>query len=626
MDQDNQAVLKKAVSLLKEGRAQQAQQILADLALKNPQDPQVWFLLAYALPQRDRKIYALKQTLKLQPGHEKARQMLAKLESAPPPTADTPQPPAQSTQEEPVLRAASTSPANQQVVSPFQIDDSAAPEGEQPKRARSKLNPLWFIGGGLLIGIIAVGAFLAFGGGLESLFGLAQAPTDTPAATTVQQTTPLAGLTMLPTWTVTITSTQTDIPTPTPTPLSTETPTPLPLPAETRAEIALIQQQVEGLRSLSPAQDINNEIMPKVKLKLLMLDIFVDEAYLASLDDEQIIMKTLGFMDHDYDLVNETLNSRADGIGGFYEPDTNWIHVIGIGFDGMEKWIYAHEYAHALQDEHFDLTSLGVYPYCEKALQACLATRALVEGEAEVVQEMWLENYPPELTINDYYNFDKSTPLFQGEPPPPYYGMNAYFPYSFGYEFASYLYQRGGWNQLNQAYQRLPSTTEQIMHPQKYLSNSGAIPVNDPDIIQALTPSWRLLRRDALGEWETFLLLGYAARSEAQRPEQEAFEAAEGWGGDTYQIYYHDDNKQAVLAAHWSWDTSADAGEFYASFKASLNGRFQNAVIDGPGGGDCWLYEGRFSCIYTAGRDVLWMLAPELGILESIKALFPQFP
>ena len=46
----------------------------------------------------------------------------------------------------------------------------------------------------------------------------------------------------------------------------------------------MIQEQVESIRNLSPAQDIKNEIMPKIKLKLIMLDLFIDDEFLASLE------------------------------------------------------------------------------------------------------------------------------------------------------------------------------------------------------------------------------------------------------------------------------------------------------------------------------------------------------
>ena len=87
----------------------------------------------------------------------------------------------------------------------------------------------------------------------------------------------------------------------------------------------------------------------------------------------------------------------------------------------------------------------------------------------------------------------------------------------------------GGWDLVDFAYQRrLPATTEQILHPEKYLEDEGALPV--PDILDP-GPGWEKVDGGTVGEFFTREIL----RQDAE--EVGADEAAEGWGGDRYEFF-----------------------------------------------------------------------------------------
>jgi len=623
MDDAINQELKKAIELIRAGKRADAVPILAEVLHHAPKNTTAWYLLGYVLDDLKQKVFAFEQVLKLDPGHEKAKAHLAKLREIP--SAPSP---------EPVPEPAPTPPEK---VPPF-IEEGQEPpqkatpsqekDKEEPKRRSRRLSPVAVFGGLVLcLGILAV-AFLGANGIIDIPL-LAQNPVggDNGAATSPSPT-PSPQATLPATWTPQPSSTPRPTGLPTDTPPPTNTSTPFPLPPDTLAEMDLIQKQVAVLRDLSLAEDVNTEIMPKLKLRYLTYDLFLTDAYLASLPDEGRVLAALGFIDAGYDITEPKANDIVDFIGGLYVPEEKKINVIGTGFYGIEKYIYAHEYTHALQDQHFDLNGLGVYPECIKPEQTCLAIRALVEGEADYVQNLWLLQFPPEFELNDILRFNPPSRLFQqdAQPPPPYFGMESMFPYLLGHDFVDYLYQQGGWEAVNQAYKDLPTTTEQILHPEKYMSGEGMVAVNDPNLSEILGPPWRLLKQDALGEWESYLLLGYGSEPNAQLFDDIASIAAEGWEGDSYQVYYNDETDQSLLTAHWIWESTTDTGEFYTALKDSLAGRFMYAAVDGPGNGDCWFYQGQFSCIYKTSLDVLWLYAPDLTILEQLKAQFPQYP
>ena len=135
---------------------------------------------------------------------------------------------------------------------------------------------------------------------------------------------------------------------------------------------------------------------------------------------------------------------------------------------------------------------------------------------------------------------------------------------------------------VNLAYETLPQTTEQILHPAKYQIREKAKPVEVPELHGILVDSWRLLASDSLGELGTEMILGYGSNRLAQIDPAIAVEAAAGWGGDHYQIFYKGTTNGKVLAATWVWDTRTDADQFWIALDAYLNLRYRKNRVDHP--------------------------------------------
>jgi hypothetical protein len=432
-----------------------------------------------------------------------------------------------------------------------------------------------------------------------------------------------------PTWTPAAgqSTTGTQEPNQVPSASPTIIPTALPLPEDTVAEMMVIEEQIRAVRNLPGPLNVEREILPNIKLRQIMEAQLISDEILAQLKNDEIVLRALGFINDNYDLTQAFLNSLGDALGGFYEPDENKIHLLGSSFEGVEKYIYAHEYSHAIQDANFDLNSLGYYPSCTKPFQACLAAQALVEGDATLVDQLWLDQYPPEEGLNDILDYQPPTTLFQGEAEPPYFAMNTLFTYEYGLSFVNYLYENGGWNGVNRAYAVLPETTEQVLHPVKYQQREAPLFLDHPDLSPVFRDEWEFIHQDSLGEWESYLLLAFNDHTDARRPEEEAVVAAEGWGADETRVYYNPAINDVFLSVYWIWDTTEEASQFYNSLQASLSTRFGTNEVDGPGeSGICWFYTQQMSCLYQNEQQVLWLYSDNPEILEAAKAKFTKFP
>ena len=60
------------------------------------------------------------------------------------------------------------------------------------------------------------------------------------------------------------------------------------------------------------------------------------------------------------------------------------------------------------------------------------------------------------------------------------------FPYQEGAAWTRALYRRGGWEQVSKAFNELPQSTEQILHPEKYFAHEAPMKVSLRDIAPLL--------------------------------------------------------------------------------------------------------------------------------------------
>ena len=123
----------------------------------------------------------------------------------------------------------------------------------------------------------------------------------------------------------------------------------------------------------------------------------------------------------------------------------------------------------------------------------------------------------------------------------------------------------GSWKLVDYALDsRPPATTEQVLHPRKYIDDERPSAVRI-DGAPLRADGWRRIDADVFGELPTSQLLELGADRDAARA------AAAGWDGDRYELWRRDVapgdceypcRAELVLVAVWAFDTAADATEF----------------------------------------------------------------
>src|SRR5262249_21198230 len=105
------------------------------------------------------------------------------------------------------------------------------------------------------------------------------------------------------------------------------------------------------------------------------------------------------------------------------------------------------------------------------------------------------------------------------------------FPYFYGAGFVQEMLKHGSWERLDKAWQTLAASSEQNMHPEKYLAGDRPIKIDLANLSTALGQDWKRLETDVNGEFGYQMILNeFINKDEAQV-------AAAGWGGDKYATY-----------------------------------------------------------------------------------------
>ncbi len=132
------------------------------------------------------------------------------------------------------------------------------------------------------------------------------------------------------------------------------------------------------------------------------------------------------------------------------------------------------------------------------------------------------------------------------------------FPYVFGPPFVSRLLATGGQAMVDETFASPPRTTEQLMHPERFLAGDGPRSVSLP-----AAGAGHVLDQGVLGELGLAQVL-HPLGSAAVR-------AAEGWGGDRYVAW--DEGTRTCVRANVVMDTQRDTAELVSAMEALASKR-----------------------------------------------------
>ena len=319
-----------------------------------------------------------------------------------------------------------------------------------------------------------------------------------------------------------------------------------------------------------------------------------------SMPDEKLlaIQKTMaktGLIPKELVLKELLVDFYSQAVAAYYDPEKKELYVIDrtevkeksplAALNDMmmkmmgvkEGHMYCvHELTHALQDQHFDLQTMPMD--LEDQDDEVTAVKSLVEGEANLVMYGYLGEKMNmdadgffEMSGGQLFDSNQQSGSETVDKAPAILREGAMFPYTVGLRFCHEVKKSGGWEALSKVYDDLPSSTEMIIHPEKYLG--------DRDFPQAVKVSglgealegWTELSHNVMGEFQTQVLFRTVMPGVKKASVKTV---CAGWDGDYYAVYERPKDGRLLLVWVSTWDTEADAKEFATAYKKLLGKKY----------------------------------------------------
>ena len=320
-----------------------------------------------------------------------------------------------------------------------------------------------------------------------------------------------------------------------------------------------IEQATSELRGLPFKGPVHYKMIERVQLRDFLVKRFKQQYTDQQMRDYGRSLAAFGLVPDGTDLMNTIVAMYDEQVGAFYVPEERSLYTFKdlTWSGGLDRMLLSHELTHVLQDQNYDLTTFALRVKDNDDL--ALAATALIEGDATLLMtRYYAENVDPTHMLSDLTAMlgQNTAKLAQA---PPYLRELLLFPYTQGQQFASALFAAGGTDALNDAFRHPPTTTQQILHPDKFMHDRRD--PQPPPVPAIDAPDWRLIGENVLGE--------FGLRSLLEQPLGlfESQQIAQGWAGDHYRVYEHGPGGATGLIWITDWDSEPDAAAFQDAYR-----------------------------------------------------------
>jgi len=374
--------------------------------------------------------------------------------------------------------------------------------------------------------------------------------------------------------------------------------------SERRAVLARTKARVEAIRGLEFTGAVSLRVISRAEYRNRSSGSGGESGTEAYRSWNNQVWEALFIVDEGTDVGEAFESAFGVAVLGFY-ADGEIVIVSDSETPTIDTRTLTHELVHALQGERGWLRST-------RATQdGRLARSGLVEGDANYVQARYEERCGVEWTCLE-------RPSRQGRAGEFNRGLllTVLAPYVEGPDLVGSL-RRRGWDAVDRAYGRLPETTEQVIHPEKY-------PDEEPmrvTVADRSSAEWRRFdvdpAADRVGEASIYAMF-WANGVTGDHPQYRYdHPLSAGWDGDAVVPYTN--GSAAGYVWRTVWDTERDAREFVEGYHELL--RSHDATREGA----VWVvpesdpYTDAFR-VTRDGRTVTIVNAPTVGALADVHA------
>ena len=368
---------------------------------------------------------------------------------------------------------------------------------------------------------------------------------------------------------------------------------------------AAVLKETSELRELAILREVKSGAQSRAEIERMIIKNLNTDTTPEEMHASEVLLKAFGLAPKEFEYRTFLIKLLTEQVAGYYDPKAQQFYLADwIDLDG-QKPVMAHELTHALQDQHFNLKRFDKWPKGDS--DAELAAHALVEGDATLAMTLYMAKNPLIALAFIRSLGGQETATEQFKQAPRALRESLLFPYEQGSVWATQLYKRGGWEMVSKAFTKLPQSTEQILHADKYFAYEAPQKLTLPEFKTVLGPTWKRVDQDVNGEWGCYLIL-----DEFLNNATESKQASAGWGGDRYAMYETGKPDEIFVAQLTAWDTPVDAKEFFEAYAQRTSKRYPDAKETKSGDRVEWQT--------STGGVVLELRGSRVAIFEGVPA------
>ena len=316
---------------------------------------------------------------------------------------------------------------------------------------------------------------------------------------------------------------------------------------------------VSEIRQLPAKFPVQGRLIGRAEIQRYISAQLDDETPKDVLQATEALLYGFGTVDADFDYRATVVGLMSSQLLGFYDPKQKTFFVGGdLAGDEADITLW-HELVHALQDQHYDLSHLTEWRPDMGDGQA--AVHALAEGDATsaMLDAMLKPRGATALEVPDGLMRAQSVLGSAALTAPPVLVRSLLAPYVDGLAFTNYLRRRGGFAAVDAAWRAPPVSTEQLLHPEKFLAQElpQIVPLPEPP---PQAPELKERFHDVMGEQTLRLLF------EEWLPARTAALAAADWGGDRLAVFGDEAREHWAIGWHLRFDSTAAADRAFVAF------------------------------------------------------------
>ena len=370
-------------------------------------------------------------------------------------------------------------------------------------------------------------------------------------------------------------------------------------------EIGEMQASLTSITGLRFKHPVPYSVINKEQLRRYL----EDRVKPHELRAEELTLKMLGMLPQDFDLRQTAVDLVTEQAAAFYDYNKKKLFLLSAGGGSDDRIALVHELAHALADQHFHLAK-----YIHEGLRSddgSTARLAVMEGQASWLMTAYLARLTggplavPDTVIERMTrSIEESAaqyPVFAKAPP--YIRASLIFPYTAGMAFQNALYGKIGQQSFTDVFTHPPASTQQIIHPARYLAHADPKNPSPPRI----SPShdFRRLAQGSLGELDYRVLLSqYTSQEDGNR-------VAAHLVGSSYLLLEHKQAKYPVLAFASTWDSEDTARQYLDLYRRVMKGKWKTYDVRSES-------PTRLEGLGDSGRFELWIDGTTVNHLEGL--------